>query len=287
MALFADPVPAALQPFDPVHHLLEASSLDPRALQFLHESNAIEDIHNIDYADAQNAIPGQGHAGAFWEALRTGAERRLLEIADICRWQRMLTAEQQRFGHQMIPQGVGCLRSLEVPFNVRVGSHVAPPFFEVPELMSAWLSDLHRHLKAIPPLAEEALGLGPAELLGDFFQRFEAIHPFVDGNGRTGRLIACYLSTFCRIPFPIFRASERPTYYAAHTSKLAMRCFMADKIREAVYSSQGQVLDRTKSYGATDRYGEGETGLLIEWHALIERQRQWTSELAARRKPTP
>jgi len=279
---FAPPMPEALQAFDPVRNMARLSSLDTRQLSFLHESNAIEDINNIDYADLRNARPGQGHAGAFMESQQMGVQRYLLQLADICRWQRMLTEEQLRFGHDVPSQGVGRIRSVEVPFNVSVGNHVAPPFFEVPGLMDAWISDLHRHLRAKPPLGGDALGMGPVELIGDFFQRFEAIHPFVDGNGRTGRLIISYLATFFRVPVMIFRANERPTYYAAHKSKLAMRCFLADKIREAAFSLDGQVLERKQSFGATDRYGDDEKGVLVEWHALIQQQKKWQAEIELR-----
>lgn len=55
--------------------------------------------------------------------------------------------------------------------NVRVGEYVAPPFEAVPELMK-------KYWRALPEL--------------DSWQahnKFQKIHPFVDLNGRTGRLI--------------------------------------------------------------------------------------------------
>jgi len=280
-ASFAPPIPAALQAFDSVRHLIDMNRLDGRSLRFLQESNAIEEITNIDYADPQTAIPGKGHAGAFLESQQMGAQRRLLTLEDICRWQGMLAEEQLRFGHDLPRQGIGRLRSLEVPFNVWVGNYSAPPFFEVPELMATWVSDLQRELLALPFLAGS--GIRVVELLGDSFQRFEAIHPFVDGNGRTGRLIVSYLCTFARSPIIIFRAGERPAYYEAHQSKLAMRCFMADKIREAAYLPDGQLLERTSSSGPTDIYTGGGGQAQCDWRELIKVQQEWHAALKARR----
>jgi len=123
-ASFAPAIPAALQAFDAVRYLVGMNRLDARSLSFLHEGNAIEEITNIDCADLENAIPGKGHAGAFLKSQQIGAQRRLLTLEDICRWQSMLAEEQLRFGHDLPKQGIGRLRSLEVPFNLREAAYL-------------------------------------------------------------------------------------------------------------------------------------------------------------------
>ena len=55
--------------------------------------------------------------------------------------------------------------------GVRVGSRICPDWENVPEL-------LHRLLKY-------GTELSPLE----FYKEFELIHPFVDGNGRTGKVL--------------------------------------------------------------------------------------------------
>lgn len=55
--------------------------------------------------------------------------------------------------------------------GVRVGLHVCPPAEEVVPRLTRLL----KHIAAIAPL--------------DFYREFEEIHPFVDGNGRTGKIL--------------------------------------------------------------------------------------------------
>lgn len=43
--------------------------------------------------------------------------------------------------------------------------------------------------------------------------RYEAIHPFVDGNGRTGRLFLNWQRAKAGLPILVIREAERRTYY--------------------------------------------------------------------------
>lgn len=219
-----------------------------RALEFLHESNAIEDITSIDYTLPANCQPGRGHAGAFLDSQEMARKPQPLTVEDLCRWQRMLCEEQ----------------------------HIAPSFDEVPGKVATMVTELNQRLKPLSQYVDVQLAV---ELVGDFFQRFEAMHPFVDGNGRTGRLLANYIVTYCGYPIFVFRASERASFHAAHRSKLAMRCFMADKIRECVFTLDGQVLERAARHGAADSYGK-DRNLLVEWHELISEQEKWRVQAA-------
>ncbi|MFO0575392.1 MAG: Fic family protein [Polyangia bacterium] len=278
-------------------------TLDARALQFLHESNAIEEIHDIDYTKPENLYPGRGHAWALLDSQARALRRERLELEDICRWQRLLTEEQARYGHAIPARGIGRLRGPEAPFNVRVGNHIAPPWSDVQGLMQKWLSELHKKLEPLNPLVVNAVTA--IEILGDFFQRFEAIHPFVDGNGRTGRLIANYLITYCRHPIIIFRSSERQFFYEAHRSKMAMRCFMLGKYEEATFAPDWDLLERIHSvkqdpahsveqlnavmasarYRILERksrglennvYGDEKESIVVDWSELRTARAEWS-----------
>lgn len=54
--------------------------------------------------------------------------------------------------------------------------------------------------------------LHPLVIAGIFHQKFEKIHPFSDGNGRTGRMILCYMLMKKGYPPLIVRKSRRGDY---------------------------------------------------------------------------
>jgi Fic family protein len=87
--------------------------------------------------------------------------------------------------------------------------YVPPPVDELPGLLSAWEKYLHVR-EALPDLVQCAL----------MHEHFEAIHPFLDGNGRVGRLlITLFLVERGRLSQPLLYLSDfiernRSDYYA-------------------------------------------------------------------------
>jgi len=85
---------------------------------------------------------------------------------------------------------------------------VPPPADEMPALLSDWERFLHAHSR-FPPLIECAL----------MHYQFEVIHPFLDGNGRVGRLlITLYLVARGHLSQPLlylsaFFETHRDEYY--------------------------------------------------------------------------
>lgn len=99
------------------------------------------------------------------------------------------------------PQDKGAYRRL--PVIITGASHTPPQPYLIKPLMEDWVRDLKKAKKH--PLVTAAL----------FHIRFEAIHPFIDGNGRTGRLLANFtLMKAGYLPVSI-KYEDRMKYYAA------------------------------------------------------------------------
>jgi hypothetical protein len=183
-------------------------------------------------------LAGAEREAALAEVFRP--KHRALTLADLCNWQAMITREQLRFGHLIPEQAVGRVRGPELPFDVCVGDHVAPGFAQVPALMEEWLGDLNRRVSSLERKFDNDVP-ADADLIGEFFQRFEAIHPFVDGNGRTGRLVVNYLTSALGRPEVVISFADRSQFYRAHRSKVAMKAFMLDRLCDAMWSTNGQL----------------------------------------------
>jgi hypothetical protein len=248
------------------------SPLTPRELELLRESDAIDAINDIDYSSA--ASPEQGHAGALVDALERARAGNPLELGDVCRWQGLIAEERRRFGYPLRENGVGRLRSPEFPQGVQVGDRAAPDYRLVPRLAEEWIEGLHNDLATFsdPRTLEDSRIV---ELIADHFQSFDDIHPFAFCNGATGRLVVAYIATYCGEPPIIFRAAERECLFTSHRNRFAMRCLIADKMREVFQTRDGSILARSAQYDSADRYEGDGTSYVVERHALIAAQSEW------------
>ena len=87
------------------------------------------------------------------------------------------------------------------------GGMTPPAWPEVPALVTRWLEDA-RQLPEAEPLAFP-------EELARVHARFEQIHPFLDGNGRAGRLVLNLLLVRLGYPPAIIYKRERAQYLKA------------------------------------------------------------------------
>jgi len=94
---------------------------------------------------------------------------------------------------------------------VRIGRHLPPPPENVSGRMSELLAWWNRDAERWPPVITSAL----------IHFQFEDIHPFADGNGRTGRMLALWelyrrgFDTHHIFSVDEFYWEDRPRYYAA------------------------------------------------------------------------
>ncbi|MGH2896093.1 MAG: Fic family protein [Solirubrobacteraceae bacterium] len=87
------------------------------------------------------------------------------------------------------------------------GGMTPPPWTEVPALVNSWVADARTLAGVDGPELPEAL----AEL----HARFEQIHPFLDGNGRAGRLVLNLLLIRLGYPPAIIYKGDRSRYLDA------------------------------------------------------------------------
>ncbi len=152
--------------------------------RFVRESNAIENIH----VDPPHPL-WTDHMETLLLAVRFGEYGNLLEPTAI---HRKLMASQP----EVFP---GELRQV----HVRVGGDVKMLRVEYPR----YVERLHTLVAKREAPSEGALF--------DLHHEFEWIHPFIDGNGRTGRILWAHLRVLFRYPLEIIESAERHAYYEA------------------------------------------------------------------------
>lgn len=142
------------------------------------------------------------HAKA-WDFIQTLREKSRKEIGE----QTLLDI------HAIILHGIddanaGCYR--RVPVRIAGSTVVMPNPVKVPTLMHEMMTWLHG------PLTTH-----PVQIAADAHLQFVSIHPFVDGNGRTGRLLMDLLLMQAGLPPALIRKEDRLEYIKAiETSQL-------------------------------------------------------------------
>ena len=129
------------------------------------------------------------------------AHKKIIHHVDILKLHRILAGEVMDQGE------AGKYRTIAV----RVGGYRSPPANAVSglmyELLDWWNTDSRQH----SPVISSAI----------LHDRFEAIHPFADGNGRTGRALALWelyrrgIDTHHILSVDEYYWEDRPAYYAA------------------------------------------------------------------------
>jgi Fic family protein len=174
--------------------------------EFTYDSNAIEGstltlqetnqvlFENISPGakPLKNIIEAKNHKEAYDFLLNV--KRKKIDVKFICKIQELVTKNT-------IENGVGELRLV----NVRVGVHVAPNYFEVPRKLTALIRWYNSNKDKYNPIIVTAY----------FHAKFEEIHPFIDGNGRTGRLLINWMLKNYDYPQLIIFFIQRQKYYSA------------------------------------------------------------------------
>lgn len=156
--------------------------------EFLRESNAIEGVYDI--GSLWNAI-------SAWNFLKT---KKKLTIGAILKVHKIMMLNQP-----LQPDERGYFRQCEVTIGKRFGLN----WVKVPESMHQWVLNVN-------DLIEN--GIKESELFKERMTKeqhikYENIHPFVDGNGRTGRIFYNWTRLKLGMPIYVIREEERLAYY--------------------------------------------------------------------------
>lgn len=153
------------------------------------------------------------------------AAKKIITHEDILRLHKIMAAD-------VMDQGTaGRYRTIAV----RVGRHVPPPASDVSGLIFELLTWWNKEAASLSPVLSSAI----------VHYQFEAIHPFADGNGRTGRALALWelyrrgFDTHHIFSVDEFYWEDRPRYYAALD---AVRREGEDLTKWLEYSAEGLLL---------------------------------------------
>jgi len=145
---------------------------------YIHQSNLIEEIDKSQ-EDAQSM-----RAWAYLVTKKQIGETELLEL------HRLITTNQLSF------RDAGSFRRE----NVSVGGRICPAPWLVKELVNNWLLDLKEYWTSLDPI--------------EMHIRYEKIHPFIDGSGRSGRMLLWWHESKLGIKPTMFRNySKHQDYY--------------------------------------------------------------------------
>jgi Fic family protein len=166
----------------------------------LEQVRAIEEGRTLEASDARS----QREVANYFAGLRyieKNAQKRFIEHEDVLELHRILAAK-------VMDQGdAGRYRTV----SVRVGKYIAPSAKDVSGFMFELLEWWNKKASELSPVLSSAI----------LHYRFEAIHPFADGNGRTGRALALWelyrrgFDTHHIFSVDEYYWEDRPRYYAA------------------------------------------------------------------------
>ena len=177
-----------------VEHTYNSNAIEGNTLT-LQETQLVLQGITIDQKPLKDHLEAVGYKEAYEYMEQLAREQRELTLHEICSIHSLVLADRQE------DRG----RFRRVPVRI-VGALVTPAQpYQIEPMMSALLADmdsLYRHLHVVEKAAL-------------FHLRFEAIHPFIDGNGRTGRLLMNLQLIKAGYPPINVKFSDRRRYYQA------------------------------------------------------------------------
>ena len=233
-----DTLKAALDAARPLPIHTAASLRDKLALEWTYHSNAIEG-NTLTLRETKVVLEGITVGG---KSLRehfevTNHRDAILYVEEIVARNEALSEWQIKNIHSLVLKGIdeseaGRYRRENV---VITGASTTPPgFLHLAEEMAAML-EWHQHAAPAHSVQRAA----------ELHTRFVKIHPFIDGNGRTGRLLLNFELMKAGYPPAIIRKEDRLAYYDALDIACVSGAYddITQLVAEAVQRSLSTYLD--------------------------------------------
>lgn len=204
-----DELKATLDSYRPLNPQVLKNLHDDLVLRFTYHSNAIEGS-TLTLQETKVALEGIAVGGKtlreHFEAINH--KEAILFIQELSKKEHALSEHIIKQIHSLILKNIdnensGKYRDINV--LISGAEHKPPQGFEVASLMQEFISQYSEH----------RLNLHPVELASFVHIEFVKIHPFVDGNGRTARLLMNLELIKSGFPAVVIELSDRLEYYKA------------------------------------------------------------------------
>ena len=177
-----------------IEHTYNSNAIEGNTLTLKETQLVLQGI-TIDQKPLKDHLEAVGYKEAYEYMEQLASEHRELTLYEICSIHSLVLADRQ--------EDRGRFRRVPVRIAGALTTPVQP--YQIEPMMSALVADmdsLYRHLHVVEKAAL-------------FHLRFEAIHPFIDGNGRTGRLLMNLQLIKAGYPPINVKFSDRSRYYEA------------------------------------------------------------------------
>jgi len=204
-----DTLKKRLDSFRPLSEAVVNNLHEELVLQWTYNSNAIEG-NTLTLKETKVALEGITVGGKtlreHFEAINH--REAILFVEELVLTNELLKERDIRLIHQLVLKNVddknaGVYRNCNV--LISGAEHRPPDFLKVPELMTEFVNWYET----------EGISLHPVERAALVHGEFVKIHPFVDGNGRTSRLLMNLELMKAGYPAAILPVNRRLEYYEA------------------------------------------------------------------------